>query len=103
MNKLAQGLLARAGHFERLGDFEKSIEAYKQCTELPNVWRSLALAYADIDELEKSLESFEKAVDSGDIKSLPWLVELLEMHRPDDSRLPRMKKQMKEELMESGI
>jgi tetratricopeptide (TPR) repeat protein len=103
MNKLAQGLLARAGHFERLGDFEKSIEAYKQCTELPNVWRSLALAYADIDELEKSLESFEKAVDSGDIKSLPWLVELLEMHRPDDSRLPRMKKQIEDGLSAGDI
>jgi tetratricopeptide (TPR) repeat protein len=103
MNKLAQGLLARAAYFERLGDFEKSIEAYKQCTELPNVWRSLALSYAEIDELEKSLAAFEKAVDNGDLKSLPWLVELLEAHRPDDSRLPKLKRQIEDGLSAKDI
>jgi tetratricopeptide (TPR) repeat protein len=92
MNKIALGHCARGLFHEMLAEYDKAIEAYKKCTELPNVWRLLALNYADIDDLENSITAFENAVENGDLKSVPWLVELLESHRPEDPKLQELKK-----------
>lgn len=98
MNKLQIGLQVHATHYATMGDFNKGIEYYLKCTELPDVWRSLALTYSDVDDLENSISAFESAVQDGDMKSVPWLVELLQAHRPDDPELPRLKR-----LLEEGI
>lgn len=103
MNKLAEGFHARASYYLTLGQYDKAVDAYKQCTELPNVWRSLALAYADIDDLENSIDAFENAVESGDVKSIPWLVELLNEHHPSDPRLSKYRKQIEEGLSAGDI
>ena len=96
MNKIVLGHYARGSFHEMLAEYDKAIESYKKCTELPNVWRLLALSYADIDDLENSITAFENAVENGDLKSVPWLVELLESHRPEDSKLPQLKKVIEE-------
>ena len=103
MNKIALGHYARASHYQAFGDLEKAIESYGKCTELPDVWRSLALSYADIDDLESSINAFENAVKNGDLKSLPWLVELLDTHRPEDSRLPQLKKDIEKAVSNRNI
>lgn len=96
MNKNLVGHEARAKHYSSIGDFKKAIEYFSKCTELPDAWRSLALAYSDVDDLENSIMAFEKAVQVGDMKSLPWLVELLQVHRPDDPELPKLKHKLEE-------
>ena len=94
MNKKLLGFKAKGSYYESIGNLEKAIEQYLKCTELPEVWRAIALLYSDLDDLENSLSSFEKSVDSGDLKSVPWLYELLQTHRPNDSRIPNLKSQI---------
>ena len=94
MNKKLLGYKARGSYFESIGHLEKAIEQYLKCTDLPEVWRAIALLYSDLDDLENSLKSFEKAVDRGDIKSIPWLYELLLTHLPNDSRISSLKEQI---------
>ena len=95
-NKVLLGYSGRASYYESLGNTWKAIEYYSKCTDLPNMWRSLALAYSDVDDLDNSILAFSKAVDSGDKKSLPWLVELLANHRPSDPQLPILQKQLQD-------
>lgn len=94
MNKIQLGHFGRASYYESLGDTWKAIEYYSKCTELPNVWRSLALAYSDVDDLDNSIIAFRNAVDSGDKKSIPWLLELLKIHCPNDSQLRSLQMQV---------
>lgn len=103
MNKNLVGHEARAKHYSSIGDFKKAIEYFSKCTELPDVWRSLALAYSDVDDLENSITAFEKAVQDGDMKSVPWLVELLQAHRPDDPELPRLRRELEEGVSKGNI
>jgi tetratricopeptide (TPR) repeat protein len=103
MNKIQIGHQARASHYATVGEFKKAIEYYSKCTELPDVWRSLALAYSDIDDLENSISAFEKAAHNGDMKSVPWLVELLQAHRPHDPELPNLKRQLEEGVSSGNI
>lgn len=103
MNKVQLGHSARASYYESIGNPQKAIEYYSKCTELPDVWRSLALTYSDVDDLENSIMAFDNSVQSGDMKSLPWLVELLENYRPNDSQLPRLKKMLDEGISQRNV
>ena len=103
MSKVLMGHFGRASYYESVGNTWKAIEYYSKCTELPHVWRSLALAYSDVDDLDNSLLAFENAVQSGDQRALPWLVELLQIHRPEDEQLPRLKKQLDEGIASKNI
>jgi tetratricopeptide (TPR) repeat protein len=103
MNKVQLGHAARASYYEAVGNPMKAIEYYSKCTELPDVWRSLALACSDIDDLENSIMAFDSSVQSGDMKSLPWLVALLENYRPNDSQLPRLKKMLDEGVSQRNV
>ncbi len=94
MSKVLMGHFGRASYYESVGNTWKAIEYYSKCTELPHVWRSLALAYSDVDDLDNSLSAFESAVQSGDQRALPWLVELLQIHRPEHPQLSALKKQL---------
>lgn len=103
MNKVLLGHKARGSYYESLGQFEKAVEAYSKCKELPDVWRSLALTYSDLDDLDNSIHAFEQAVESGDKKSIPWLVELLQAHRPADPKLPKLREQLERGVRDKEI
>lgn len=98
MNKILLGYSGRASYYESIGDRWKAIEFYSKCTELPNIWRSLGLAYSDVDDLDNSITAFRNAVESGDKKSIPWLVELLSNHYPNDPQLPTLQMQLNQGL-----
>jgi hypothetical protein len=51
-------------------------------------------AYSDLNDVENAAAYFEAAVKSGDMKSVPWLVTLLEAHKPNDPQIPTLKEQM---------
>lgn len=103
MNKILIGHKARGFFHESLGKYQEAVESYLKCVELPDVWRSLALAYSDMDDLENSINAFEEAVKSGDLKSIPWLVVLLQNHRPDDPRLPILSEQIDKGVQEGNL
>ncbi len=103
MNKIQIGHKARGSYYESLGKYQEAIESYSKCKELPDVWRSLALAYSDMDELENAIKAFEEAVNSGDLKSVPWLVELLQAHRPTDPQLPALRAQVEKGVQENDL
>jgi tetratricopeptide (TPR) repeat protein len=103
MNKVIIGHKARGTFYEGLGQHEKAIESYLECRELPDVLRALALAYSDLDDVENAVASFEAAVKSGDLKSVPWLVTLLELHKPNDPRIPALKEQMEKGIQEGNL
>lgn len=90
MNKKLLGHKARGSYYESLGQFDQAVEHYVKCTDLPDVWRSLALSYSDLEDLDNAIFAFQQAVDSGDNKSLPWLLELLKSHRPNDPQIPSL-------------
>jgi len=98
MNKVILGHLARAEYLLGIGETLGAIDAYKKCTELPDVWRQLGLAYAEIEDLDSSINALNNAIKAGDNKSIPWLVDLLESHRPDDPNYESTKK-----LLEQGV
>ena len=103
MNKILIGHKARGSYYESLGKYQEAVENYSKCVELPDVWRSLALAYSDMDDLENAISAFEEAVKSGDLKSVPWLVTLLENHRPHDPQLPVLSKQLENGVQEGNL
>ena len=103
MNKVLLGYSGRASYYESVGNTLKAIEYYSLCTDLPNIWRSLALSYSDIDDLDNSIFAFNKAFESGDMKSLPWLVELLTNNRPNDPQLPMLQNQLQDRLAAKDI
>jgi tetratricopeptide (TPR) repeat protein len=103
MNRILIGHKARGFYYESLGKHREAIESYSKCLELPDVWRSLALVYSDLDDLENSINAFEEAVKSGDLKSIPWLVVLLQNHRPDDPRLPILTEQIEKGVQEGNL
>ena len=103
MNKILIGHKARGSYYESLGKYQEAVESYSKCVELPDVWRSLALAYSDMDDLENAISAFEEAVKSGDLKSVPWLVTLLENHRPHDPQLPVLSKQLEKGVQEGNL
>ena len=103
MNKVIIGYKARGTYYEGQGEHEKAIESYLKCRELPDVLRALALAYSDLDDVENAVASFEAAVKSGDLKSLPWLVTLLEIHKPNDPQIPALRGQMEKGIQEGTL
>ena len=103
MNKVIIGYKARGTYYEGQGEHEKAIESYLKCRELPDVLRALALAYSDLDDVENAVASFEAAVKSGDLKSLPWLVTLLEVHKPNDPQIPALRGQMEKGIQEGNL
>ena len=103
MNKILIGHKARGFYYESLGKYHEAVESYSKCVELPDVWRSLGLAYSDMEDLENALNAFEEAVKSGDLKSIPWLVTLLQNHRPDDPRLPIFIEQIEKGVKEGDL
>jgi tetratricopeptide (TPR) repeat protein len=103
MNKILLGHKARGSYYESLGKPEEAVKSYLKCRELPDVLRSLALAYSDLDDLENSISTFEEAVQSGDMKSVPWLVTLLQIHRPNDPQLPMLSKQLEKGVQEGNL
>jgi tetratricopeptide (TPR) repeat protein len=103
MNKILIGHKARGSYYESLGKYQEAVENYSKCVELPDVWRSLALAYSDMDDLENAISAFEEAVKSGDLKSIPWLVTLLEIHRPHDPQLPILSAQLEKGVQEGNL
>ena len=103
MNKILIGHKARGSYYESLGKYQEAVDSYSKCVELPDVWRSLALAYSDMDDLENAISAFEEAVKSGDLKSVPWLVTLLENHRPHDPQLPVLSKQLEKGVQEGNL
>jgi len=103
MNKILLGHKARGSYYESLGNGEKAVESYLKCLVLPDVWRSLALTYSDMDDLENALSAFEEAVKSGDLKSIPWLVELLQIHRPNDPKIKVLKEQIEKGVQDKNL
>jgi tetratricopeptide (TPR) repeat protein len=103
MNKILLGHKARGSYFEALGRYEDAVESFSKCRELPDVLRSLALVYSDMDDLEKAIATFEEAVKSGDLKSVPWLVALLQTHRPNDPQLPILSEQMEKGVQDGNL
>ena len=103
MNKILIGHKARGSYYESLGKYQEAVDSYSKCVELPDVWRSLALVYSDMDDLENAISAFEEAVKSGDLKSVPWLVTLLENHRPHDPQLPVLSKQLEKGVQEGNL
>ena len=103
MNKILLGHKARGSYYESLGNGEKAVESYLKCLALPDVWRSLALTYSDMDDLENAISAFEEAVKSGDLKSVPWLVALLQIHRPNDPQLPILSEQMEKGVQDGNL
>ena len=103
MNKVIIGHKARGTYYEGLGEHEKAIESYLKCRELPDVLRAIALAYSDLDDVENAVAYFEAAVKSGDLKSVPWLVTLLEVHKPNDPQITVLKEQMEKGIQEGNL
>ena len=103
MNKILIGHKARGSYYESQGKPEEAVKSYLKCRELPDVLRSLALAYSDLDDLENAIATFEEAVQSGDMKSVPWLYALLQIHRPNDPELPILSKQLEEGVQEGNL
>jgi tetratricopeptide (TPR) repeat protein len=103
MNKILIGHKARGSYYESHGRFQEAVNSYSKCVELPDVWRSLALAYSDMDDLENAIRAFEEAVVSGDLKSIPWLVALLQSHRPNDPQLPILSTQLEKGIQEGNL
>ena len=63
MNKILIGHKARGSYYGSLGKPEEAVKSYLKCRELPDVLRSLALAYSDLDDLENSIMTFEEAAE----------------------------------------
>ncbi len=103
MNKILIGHKARGSYFESVGEPEEAVKSYLKCRELPDVLRALALAYSDLDDLENAVTTFEESVQSGDMKSVPWLYALLKIHRPDDPQIPILSKQIEKGVEEGNL
>ena len=70
--------------------FDRLAEARELLEGKPHVsmhWRGLALKYSDFDEEENAVYAFKRAYEEGDLKALPWLLELLKLYRPDDGSI----------------
>jgi hypothetical protein len=74
--------------FIMLDRTEDARELLEQHSYLASHWRGLALKYSDKDDLDNAIYSFRRSYESGDLKSLPWLVELLSRYFPNDNSLP---------------
>lgn len=71
--------------------FDRLPEARELLESKPHVskhWRGLALKYSDFDEEENAVYAFKRAFEEGDLKALPWLLELLKIYRPADESIP---------------
>ena len=98
MNKVVLGQYALGEYYLGMGDNLKAIEAFKNSTNHPDAWRQMGLAYADLEDLENSISAFSSAIKAGDTKSIPWLVDLLESHRPDDPNLEPTRRMLEKVL-----
>ena len=103
MNKVVLGQYALGEYFLGIGDNLKAIEAFRNSAEQPNAWRQLGLIYADVEDLENSINAFSNAIKAGDAKSIPWLVDLLESHLPDDPNLEPTRKMLEKGIAEKNI
>lgn len=80
-----------ANWYLNTGELEKASELILATPKLTGLLRQVALAYSDHEDVEATMRHFELAVDHGDLKSLPWLIELLENFNPGDPRIPTLK------------
>ncbi len=87
MNKKIIGSLSRGVDAFSRGEFGSAIAALLPIADLNlDANRYLGLAYAAVDDADNALETFIRGFDRGDIKSLPWLVFLIEDLKPDHPR-----------------
>lgn len=80
-----------ANWYLNTGELEKASELILATPKLTGLLRQVALAYSDREDVEATMRHFELAVNHGDLKSLPWLIELLENFNPEDPRIPTLK------------
>lgn len=69
---------------------EEAIQLIEGNAHLHHLWRQVALAFSEIEDVNNSIKYFRIAYESGDNKSLPWLVEILRNFAPSDSSLPML-------------
>lgn len=67
--------------------FDEAISLIRDNPNLNHLLRQVALRYSDLEDVDNSIKFFQLAYESGDLKSLPWLIEALENFRPDDHSL----------------
>ena len=103
MNKVVLGQYALGEYFFGVGERLKAVEAFKNSTDHPDAWRQLGLLYADLEDLESSINAFSNAIKAGDAKSIPWLVDLLDSHRPDDPNLEPTRRMLEKGIAEKNI
>ena len=103
MNKVVLGQYALGEYYLGMGDNLKAVEAFKNSTDHPGAWRQMGLAYADLEDLENSISAFSNAIKAKDTKSIPWLVDLLESHRPDDPNLEPTRRMLEKGIAEKNI
>ena len=103
MNKVVLGQYALGEYFLAMGDNLKAIEAFKNSTDVPDAWRQLGLIYSDLEDLQNSINAFSNAIKAGDAKSVPWLVELLDSHLPDDPNLEPTRRMLEKGIAEKNI
>jgi tetratricopeptide (TPR) repeat protein len=103
MNKVVLGQYALGEYYLGMGDNLKAIEAFKNSTDHPDAWRQMGLAYADLEDLENSINAFSNAIKAGDAKSIPWLVDLLDSHLPDDPNLEPTRRMLEKGIVEKNI
>lgn len=103
MNKVVLGQYALGEYYLNMGDNLKAIEAFKNSKDHPDAWRQMGLAYADLEDLENSIIAFSNAIKAGDTKSIPWLVDLLESHRPNDPNLEPTRRMLEKGIAEKNI
>lgn len=78
----------------RKEELDEAAQIIYDYPELGNYWRQIALGYSDLEDLENSIKFFKLGYKSGDKKTLPWLVELLNNFEPDDSELPKLQQDL---------
>ena len=103
MNKVVLGQYALGEYFFGIGELLKAVEAFKNATDHPDAWRQLGLLYAELEDLENSINAFSNAIKAGDAKSIPWLVDLLDTHLPDDPNLEPTRRMLEKGIAEKNI
>jgi len=73
------------------GELDKAEEIVFNYPELSESLRLIGIRYADFDDYENSLRILDKAYLNGDVKSLPWLVELLINGKSNPEKLELLK------------
>lgn len=76
------------------GDLKLAEEIISKFPELSDNLRLIGIRYADFDDFEHALFFLKKAYSSGDIKSLPWLVELLKNGKNETEQIELLQQKL---------